>query len=183
MSGNGRPDEHLAGRHVFGRVVTGTVSMLDRTPARPAVTQKDVPPRIDLIIGRERNVVEDKARRLARDHSEVGQVGVRVADQKVVDVVLACVTPVANDAHAVGDSGECVVPSRGCRRRASTASACSAADLRPSTAGRAAGPCRRSRGSRASVGTSAAGGCGRRRARPRKRRPDRIQDASRVQRR
>jgi hypothetical protein len=31
--------------------VTGTVSMLERTPARPAVTQNDVPPRIDCTTG------------------------------------------------------------------------------------------------------------------------------------
>ena len=34
-----------------GGNVTGTVSMLERTPARPAVTQKDVPPRIEATTG------------------------------------------------------------------------------------------------------------------------------------
>ena len=31
--------------------MTGTVSMLERTPALPAVTQNEVPPRIDLMFG------------------------------------------------------------------------------------------------------------------------------------
>jgi hypothetical protein len=31
--------------------VTGTVRMLDRTPAEPAVTQKEVPPRMEVILG------------------------------------------------------------------------------------------------------------------------------------
>ena len=31
--------------------MTGTVSRLDRTPAWPAVTQNDVPPRIEVIFG------------------------------------------------------------------------------------------------------------------------------------
>ncbi len=38
---------------------------------------------------RDRNVVEDEARRFEMDHAEVGQVRSRVADKKVVDVVLA----------------------------------------------------------------------------------------------
>ena len=46
---------------------------------------------------------------------------------------LPALTPVANDAHAVGDSGECVVSS-GCRPPPRwRASACSAACLRPSS--------------------------------------------------
>jgi len=72
-----------------GGKVTGTVRMLDRTPASPAVTQNEVPPRVEVIFGREIGVVEQKMRRLALHHRQVWQIRLRVAHQEVVDVVLA----------------------------------------------------------------------------------------------
>ena len=73
-----------------GGKVTGTVSMLERTPALPAVTQNEVPPRIDCDLRpRTGNVVEDEARRLARAPCRDRAGRWRVADQEVVDVVLA----------------------------------------------------------------------------------------------
>ena len=51
MSGSGRPDNSSPFGTASGGNVTGTVSTLDRTPARPAVTQKDVPPRVDVSFG------------------------------------------------------------------------------------------------------------------------------------
>jgi len=51
MSGSGRPDSSSPFGTFSGGNVTGTVSMLERTPARPAVTQKEVPPRIDSTTG------------------------------------------------------------------------------------------------------------------------------------
>jgi len=51
MSGKGRPDSSSPLGTSSGGYVTGTVSMLERTPAAPAVTQNDVPPRIDRIFG------------------------------------------------------------------------------------------------------------------------------------
>ena len=51
MSGSGRPDSSSPFGTSSGGKVTGTVSMLERTPALPAVTQNDVPPRIDFTTG------------------------------------------------------------------------------------------------------------------------------------
>ena len=51
MSGSGRPDNISPFGTVSGGNVTGTVSTLERTPAWPAVTQNDVPPRIDVSFG------------------------------------------------------------------------------------------------------------------------------------
>jgi hypothetical protein len=53
MSGRGRPDSISPFGTSSGGYVTGTVSMLERTPALPAVTQNEVPPRIDLMFGLE----------------------------------------------------------------------------------------------------------------------------------
>ncbi len=53
MSGSGRPESSSPFGTSSGGKVTGTVRMLERTPARPAVTQKDVPPRVLVIFGRE----------------------------------------------------------------------------------------------------------------------------------
>ena len=51
MSGSGNPESSSPSGTSSGGNVTGTVRMSDRTPARPAVTQNDVPPRIDSIFG------------------------------------------------------------------------------------------------------------------------------------
>ena len=56
-------------------------------------------------------------------------------------------TPVANDAHAVGDSGECVVRERSNAAGGCEPSRCSAAGPPSSSARPAPDPCRRSRGS------------------------------------
>ena len=53
MSGSGRPASIRPFSTSSGGNVTGTVSMSDRTPALPAVTQNEVPPRIELIFGLE----------------------------------------------------------------------------------------------------------------------------------
>ena len=53
MSGSGSPDSSSPFGTSSGGNVTGTVSMLERTPATPAVTQNDVPPRIDWTTGLE----------------------------------------------------------------------------------------------------------------------------------
>ena len=53
MSGSGRPASSSPFGTSSGGNVTGTVRMLLRTPARPAVTQNDVPPRSDVIVGRD----------------------------------------------------------------------------------------------------------------------------------
>jgi len=54
MSGSGSPESSSPFSTSSGGKVTGTVSMSDRTPALPAVTQKDVPPRVETIFGFER---------------------------------------------------------------------------------------------------------------------------------
>ena len=51
MSGSGSPASSSPFGTSSGGNVTGTVRMLERTPAFPAVTQNDVPPRIDRIFG------------------------------------------------------------------------------------------------------------------------------------
>ncbi len=53
MSGKGRPASISPLGTSSGGNVTGTVSTLERTPALPAVTQNDVPPRIEVIFGRD----------------------------------------------------------------------------------------------------------------------------------
>ncbi len=53
MSGSGSPDSISPFGTSSGGYVTGTVSSLERTPALPAVTQNDVPPRIDRMSGRD----------------------------------------------------------------------------------------------------------------------------------
>ena len=51
MSGSGRPDSSSPFGTSSGGNVTGTVRMLERTPASPAVTQNEVPPRVEMIFG------------------------------------------------------------------------------------------------------------------------------------
>jgi hypothetical protein len=53
MSGSGRPASISPFSTSSGGNVTGTVSMSEATPALPAVTQNDVPPRVDVIFGRD----------------------------------------------------------------------------------------------------------------------------------
>ena len=132
-----------------GGNVTGTVSMLERTPARPAVTQNDVPPRIDVMLRLgDRDVVEEEARRLARApcRDRAGRCACRGRGSRRCCACPAF-TPVANDAHAVGDSGECVVAER-TDAAAALASFCMFGSLPSSIhfCDERAGPCRRSRG-------------------------------------
>ena len=51
MSGSGRPESIWPLRTSSGGNVTGTVRMSERTPSVPAVTQNDVPPRMDVSFG------------------------------------------------------------------------------------------------------------------------------------
>ena len=51
MSGSGSPDSNSPFGTSSGGNVTGTVSTLDRTPPAPAVTQNEVPPRIEVSFG------------------------------------------------------------------------------------------------------------------------------------
>ncbi len=51
MSGSGRPDNSFPDGTSSGGNVIGTVRIVERTPAWPAVTQNDVPPRIDCTVG------------------------------------------------------------------------------------------------------------------------------------
>ena len=90
MSGSGRPDSISPCGTSSGGYVIGTVSMLDRTPERPASDpeRRAAAQRLDDRTG-DRHVVESESRRLARHHAEVGQIGAGVANQEVVDVVLA----------------------------------------------------------------------------------------------
>ena len=122
MSGSGRPASSSPFGTSSGGNVTGTVSTLERTPARPGRRPRTTCRRgcDEMLRLRDRDVVEEEARRLAAHHAEIGQVGRRVADEEVVDVVLARV-----------DAGRERRPRRRRlrrvrRRRAGTAPPCSA---------------------------------------------------------
>ena len=60
MSGSGRPESISPLGTFSGGYVTGTVRIDERTPAAPAVTQNDVPPRIDSIFGRWRGIQSNR---------------------------------------------------------------------------------------------------------------------------
>ena len=90
MSGSGRPDEQFAVGDVFGRErdrhredARTDARLSGGHPERRAAANRE-----ELGLG-DRQVVEEETRRLAPHHAEIGKVGRRVADQKVVDVVLA----------------------------------------------------------------------------------------------
>ena len=144
--GQGQAGEHLAVVDLLGRERDrhGEHDALDAV--RRAVSQNDVPPRVEMIFGGfvgmrpQRNL-----RRLLPDHVEVGQVGVEVADQEVVDVVLARVDA-GGEARPRRRRLGGLRRSRAARRRPRPrASSGSAACPRPCTGGPGSGPCRRSR--------------------------------------
>ena len=88
--GQGKSGEQLAVGHVLGRKshrygedTRPHAAPAGRHPERGAAANGQHPRSGD------RKIVEQKLRRLAPDHSEIGQVSIRVADEKIVDVVLA----------------------------------------------------------------------------------------------
>ena len=89
MSGRGRPAEHLAVVQLLGRERDGhgQDDALDAVaPRGPRRTSRRAWRRSS---ASRRDEAPEELRRLLPDHVEVGEVGLEVADQEVVDVVLA----------------------------------------------------------------------------------------------
>ena len=82
--------QHFAVRHVLGRI-RHRHRQLARADARFAggdPERRAAADRSD-VRTRDRDVIEDESRRMAFDHAEIREVRARVADEKIVDVVLA----------------------------------------------------------------------------------------------